>query len=61
MDEPSEKFNGGLENEKKNQTEMKNIITEIKSTLEGINNGLDNKEEQLNNLKDRIVEMTQAE
>ena len=37
MDEHSEKFNRELENIKKNQTELKNIITEIKTTLEGVN------------------------
>ena len=36
MDEHSEKFNKELENVKKNQTELKSTITEIKNMLEGI-------------------------
>ena len=35
MDEPSKKFNKELENIEKNQTYLKNTITEIKNTLEG--------------------------
>ena len=38
--EPSEKLNKELENIKKNQVEMMNIITEIKNILEGINQRL---------------------
>ena len=40
MDEQSEKsevFSKELENIKKNQTEVKNIIIEMKNTLQGIN------------------------
>lgn len=36
MDEHSDKFNKVLENTKKNQTELKNIITEAKNILEGL-------------------------
>ena len=50
-----------LENIKKNQTELKNIITEIKSTLEGINNRLDDTEEWISELEDRVVKISQAE
>ena len=37
MDEHSEKLNKDLDNIEKNKSERKNIITEIKNTLEGIN------------------------
>ena len=63
MDEQSEKlevFNKGLENIK-NQTEMKNTITDRKNTLEGINSGLYDIEEEISELEGRVVEITQAE
>lgn len=53
-------FNRELENIK-NQTELKNIITEIKNALEGINNRLDDKDKQSSELKDTVVEITQDE
>ena len=37
MDEHSENFNKELGNVKKNHTELKNTITEMKTTLEGNN------------------------
>ena len=54
-DEHNEKFNKELENIK-NQTELKNIITEIKNAPEGINNILDDAEKEINELEDRVVE-----
>ena len=45
MDEHSEKFSKELQNIEKNRTELKDIITEIKNTLEGINSKLDVTEE----------------
>ena len=39
---------------------MKNKISEIKNTLEGINSRL-NREEQISELEDRTVEITAAE
>ena len=39
---------------------MKNTITEMKSTLEGINSRL-NEEEWLTELEDRVVEIIMAE
>ena len=61
MDEHSEKFNEELENIKKNQIELKNIITEIQNTLEGSNSRLDDTEKRMSNLEDRVVEITQTE
>ena len=54
--------NKELENVKKNQTQLKNIIIiiEIKNTLEGINNSLDDTEGQISKLEDRVVEISQA-
>ena len=40
---------------------MKNSITEIKNTLEGINSRLDDTEEQINMLEDRKVEIIKPE
>ena len=58
MDEHSENFN--KENVEKNHTELKNTITEMKTTLEGIHNRLDDTEEQIANWK-TVVEITQDE
>ena len=44
MGELSENFN--KENIKKNQSELNNIITEMKNTLEGINSRLEDAEDQ---------------
>ena len=40
---------------------MKNIITEMKNTLEGINSRLDDTEEQISKLEDRLMEISEAE
>ena len=41
----NEKFNKELEDTKKNQTELKNIIIEVKNTLERINSRVNDAEE----------------
>ena len=41
MDELSENFSKEIENTKKNQSELKNTIAEMKTTLQGINSRLD--------------------
>lgn len=61
MEEHSEIFNKALQNIRKNQSELKNAITEVEDALVGINNRLGNTEECINNLEDRMVEITQAE
>ena len=53
-------LNKELENIKNNEIELKNTITEMKSTLEGINSRL-NEEEWLTELEDRVVEIIMAE
>lgn len=50
-----------LENIIKNQLELKNTITERRNTLEGINHRLGDKEKHINDLEDRIVEITLSE
>ena len=47
-------FSEELENGKKNQTKMNNMITELKSTLEVINSRLNDTEEQISELEDRV-------
>jgi len=41
IDEHRENFNKELGNIKRNQSELKNTITQMKSTQEGMNNRLD--------------------
>lgn len=53
-------LNKELENIKNNEIELKNTITEMKSTLEGINSRL-NEEEWITELEDRVVEIIMAE
>ena len=53
-------LNKELENIKNNEIELKNTITEMKSTLEGICSRL-NEEEWITELEDRVVEITMAE
>ena len=43
------------------KTEMKNTITEIKNTLEGINSRVTEAEEWISDLEHRMVEFTAAE
>ena len=40
---------------------MKNTITEMKNTLDGMNRRLGDIEQCISNLKDRIMEVTQSE
>ena len=64
IDEYSENFSKELENLKKNQSDLKNIIIEIKkkNTLEGINIlRLGDTKECESNLEDRLTEITQSE
>ena len=41
--------------------EMKNTISKVKNTLEGINGRLNHTEEWISELKDRVVEITATE
>lgn len=51
--------NNNIETIKKT-SEIKNIITEKKNTLEGINSKLDEVEDQLSNFKAKVAENTQS-
>ena len=54
-------FNKDLEEIKKNQSIMKNAITEIRSTLEGTNSRITEAEERISEVEDRMVEINEAE
>ena len=55
-DELSENFSKEIENTKKNQSELKNTIAEMKTTLLGINSRLEDAE-QVSNLEDMEMEI----
>ena len=56
-----EMFNKDLEELKNKQTEMNNIINEMKTTLEGINSRITEAEEWISDMENRIVGFTAAE
>lgn len=58
IDEFSENFN--KEKEKMKKTGLKNTITEMKNTVEGISSRLEDAE-QISNLEGRVTKSTQAE
>lgn len=59
LDELSDNFfNKETENIENNQSELKNIITKMKNTLETINIRLDDAEIQSGNQEDKVVEIT---
>ena len=57
--EYSDNLNKELENIGMNQPEMKNKITEMTNTLDGISNWLEDTEEYISKLENRIVEVAQ--
>ena len=62
IEKMQEIFNKELEEmKKKNQLIMNNVITEIKSTLEGINSRITEAEDWISDVEDRLVEITEAE
>ena len=58
IDEHSENFNKVLGNIKKNQSELKNTKMEMKNSLEGINIRVDDTKEWINDLDERVEEIT---
>lgn len=59
MYEQSENFNKMIESIKIYQTEitnLRNVIIELKNSIEGLNSGLDHTEERISKLTDRAVE-----
>ena len=62
LEKRMENINEALNKEiKKNKSEMKNMISEIKHTPDGINSRLEEAEEPINDLEDRVMEGNQAE
>ena len=63
MKKMKEMFNKmfNLKELKNKQTEMNNIITEMKNTLEGINSRISEAEEWINELKNRRLETSASE
>ena len=59
LEDLSEVFHEEIGNIKRNQSDMKNSITEIKNTLGGINGRLEEEEERVSILEDRIMENNQ--
>lgn len=55
--ENSENFQKMIENVRKYQTE---VITELKSTLEGFKNSLDEAEERMSELKEKAMKLRMA-
>ena len=60
IDKIQEMFNKDLE-EIKNKSIMNNVITEIKSTLEGTNSRITAAEYRISEVEDRVVEINEAE
>ena len=56
-----EKFNKDLEEIKKSQSIVINVITDIKSTLEGTNSRINEAEDRISEVDDRMVEINEAE
>ena len=56
-----EMFNKDLEEIKKSQSIMNNLITEIKNTLEGTNSRITEVEDRISEVEDRMVEINEAE
>ena len=56
-----ENVNKDLGEIKKSQYLMNNVITEIKSTLEGINSRITEAEDRISEVEDRMVEINEAE
>ena len=54
-----ERFNKDLEEIKKSQYIMNNIINEIKNTLEATNRRITEAEDRISEIEDRVVEMNQ--
>ena len=46
---------------KKNQSEMKDLLTEMKNNLQGINSGVGEAEDQIKNVEHKEAENTQSE
>ena len=54
-------FNKDLEEIKKSQYIMNNAITQVKNTLEGTNSRITEAEDRISDMKDRMMEISEAE
>ena len=61
IEKMQEMFNKDLEEIKKSQYIMNNEIVDIKSTLEGTNSRINEAEKRISEVKDRMVEINEAE
>ena len=59
--EEARNFNKDLEEIKRSQSIMNNIIPEIKSTLEGSNSRIAEAEDRISEVEGRMVEINEAE
>ena len=55
IEKMQEMFNKDLQEIKKNQSIMKNVVTEIKRTLEGTNSRITEAEDMKSDVEDRMV------
>ena len=56
-----ESFNKDLEEIKKSQYIMNNVINDIKNTLEGTNSRIKEEEDRISEVEDRMVEINETE
>ena len=61
IEKMQEMFYMELEEIKKSQPIMNNVITEIKSTLEGTNSRIMEAEDRISEIEDRMVEINETE
>ena len=61
IEKMQEKFNKDLEEIKKSQSIMNNVITEIKNTLEWTNSRITKAEDRISEVEDRMMAISEAE
>lgn len=61
INEKSKNYYQELESIQEKKNELKTIVTEMNTIIEGINSKLVDKQEPISDLEDRIVEITQSE
>ena len=61
LEKMQERFNKDLEEIKKSQSIITNVITKIKSTLEEINSRITESEERISEMEDRMAEINEAQ
>ena len=61
IEKMQERFNKDLEEIKKSQYIMNNVINEIKNTLEGTNSRITEAEDRISEVEDRMVEINESE